>query len=132
MQRRASRGIIAALAFSATVVGCGSHKAPTLARADAAPLIALSHRIATEGACAQARDIRKLQQSAALLALAERVPHSLEPTLVAGVNGLVERMPPCVAAVPAISASPPSTPTRKGHGHGHGKHGDGHGDGGGD
>lgn len=132
MQRRASRGIIAALAFTATVAGCGSHKPPTLARADAAPLVALSHRIAAEGPCAQARDIRKLQQSAALLILAERVPHSLEPTLVAGVKALADRTPPCVPAVPAISTSPPSSTTRKGHGHGHGKHGDGHGDGGGD
>ena len=68
----------------------------------------------------------------ALLILAERVPHSLEPTLVAGVKALADRTPPCVPAVPAISTSPPSSTTRKGHGHGHGKHGDGHGDGGGD
>jgi hypothetical protein len=128
MQLRARQGLVAALALTAAVAGCGEQKAPRLARADAAPLAALSHRIAAEGPCAQARDIRKLQRTAALLVDAERVPHSLEPTLIAGVQALAARTPPCVPAVPAISPPPPT----HGHGHGHGNHDHGHGDRGGD
>jgi hypothetical protein len=124
---------VAALGFTLAVSGCGDQKAPHLARTDAAPLVALSHRIATEGACAQARDIRKLQRSAALLVDAKRVPHSLEPTLVAGVQALAGHTPPCVPAVPAISAAPlPSHGPSHGHGHAHRKHNHEHGAGGGD
>jgi ABC-type uncharacterized transport system auxiliary subunit len=131
MQARARRGLLAALAFAAPVAGCGDQKAPQLARADTAPLVALSHRIAAEGPCAQGRDIRKLQRTAALLVDAQRVPHSLEPTFVAGVQALADRAPPCVPAVPAISVPPPA-PAPHGRDHGHGKHGHGRGGGGGD
>jgi hypothetical protein len=132
MQIPASRGVVAALALTTAAAGCGDHKAPRLAQTDAAPLVALSHRIAAEGACAQARDIRKLQQTTALLVDAQRVPPSLEPTLVAGVKALADRTPPCVPAVPATSATPTHASPSKGHRHGHGKHGHGKSDGGGD
>jgi hypothetical protein len=133
MQVRTKRGTVAALAFTAAVAGCGDQKAPRLARADSAPLIALSHRIAAERPCAQARDIRTLQRRAALLVDAQRVPRALEPTLVAGVQALADRTPPCVPAVPAISVPPPPpAPAPHGRDHGHGKHGHGKGKEGGD
>jgi hypothetical protein len=132
MRFRARSGVVAALAFTAALSGCGDQKAPRLARTDAAPLVALSHRIAAEGACAQARDIRKLRRSAAVLVNANRVPHSLEPALVAGVKALADRTPPCVPVVPASAATPPAAPRPPGRGSGHDKHGHGHGDGGGD
>jgi hypothetical protein len=130
---RARPGAVAALAFTAavSVAGCGGQRAPRLARADAAPLAALSHRIIAEGPCAQARDIRTLQRTAALLVDAKRVPHSLEPTLVAGVKALADRKPPCVPAVPAISVTPPQ-PKQHSPGHGRGKHDHGKGHEGGD
>jgi len=95
-----------------------------LTRADAAPLITLSHRIAGESACAQARDIRALQRSAARLVGAHKVPSALQATFLRGVNALAAQAPPCMPAAPPISKPAP------GRGHGHGKHG--HGDGGGD
>jgi hypothetical protein len=131
MQLRARWSVVAAVAFAAAVAGCGSHTTPRLAQVDAAPLVALSHRIAAEGPCAQGRDIRKLQQTAALLVDAQRIPHSLEPTLVAGVQALANRTPPCVPAVPAISVTRPQ-PKPHGRGRGHGKHDNGNGNEGGD
>ena len=126
MRRRRATPFAAVIA--AVLSGCGATTAPRLARADAAPLLVLAHRIAVEKRCAQARDIRTLQQRAAQLVAANRVPGALEPALLAGVRGLTARTPPCVAVAPTVSPSPsPGRSHGKRHGHGHG-----HGDGGGD
>jgi hypothetical protein len=101
---------------------CGSHPAqpPTLARADAQPLIALAQRIAGENACAQQRDIPLLQHQAIALVNARRVPPELQDTFVSGVNALAADTPPCVPPVPiAIPAPPPPHGHEK---HDHGKH----------
>jgi hypothetical protein len=123
---RARFWISAAAVIAAVLSGCGASTAPPrVARADAAPLLVLSHRIVGETACAQARDIRTLQRRALRLADANRIPPPLEPTLLAGVRALGARTPPCVPVVTAVSPSGP------GRSHGHGR-GHGQGDGGGD
>jgi uncharacterized membrane protein YgcG len=103
------------------LAGCGGG-GPHLGRGDAAPLIQLADKIAREGPCAQARDIRALRARTIALVNAHRVPASLEETLTAGVNGLVE--PPCLPAVPADTTRTATIPSGHGHGHGHG-HGKG-------
>ena len=117
---------LAAVGLSALLAGCGSN-APRLAESDAAPLVTLSHRIAGEGACAQARDIRTLQRDAARLVSAHHVPSALRADLARGVSALAARTPLCLPAAPPVSVIPPSPPPAHGHGHGHGKHGHGHG-----
>jgi hypothetical protein len=112
-----------AVACAAVLTGCGGSNPPHFARADAAPLITLSHRIGGESACAQARDIRALQRSAARLVGAHKVPSALQATFLRGVNALAAQTPPCVPAAPPISTPAP------GRAHGHGKHGHGHGGG---
>jgi hypothetical protein len=109
-----------------------------MARSDAAPLIALAHRIPGEQPCAQARDIRALQAKAIVLVNARRVPASLQESLMSGVNTLHEQTPVCLPAVQASTPpptthetpSPPAQPgpgTKRGHDtgrkHGHGKGG---------
>jgi hypothetical protein len=107
---------------AALLAGCGGSDGPHLARADAAPLISLSHRIAREGACAQARDIRTLQRRAVGLVNRRRVPAALQETFLSGVNALADQAPACVPAVPP--AVVPARSRVHGHGHkGHGKHG---------
>lgn len=110
--------------------GCGGSKAPQLAHSDAAPLIALTHRISAEGACAQAHDIPKLQARAAALVNAHRVPAALQDSMMSGVNALGELAPVCLPTVTqqpttTVSFPPPPAP-HKPHGHGH-AHGHGHG-----
>lgn len=106
------------------VAGCGGSSEPHLARADVAPLISLSQRIAAEGACAQARDIRTLQSGAQRLVNERRVPRGLQAPLLGGVSALAAQTPACVPAViPVVIPS-------RGHGKGHGH--EGHGDEGGD
>jgi hypothetical protein len=108
---------------------CGSQRAqpPTLARADAQPLIALAQRIAGEDACAQGRDIPLLQHQAIALVNARRVPTELQDTFVSGVNALAADRPPCVPPVPI--ATPTPAPPEHGHGkHDHGKHNGNEGD----
>lgn len=107
-----------------------------MARTDAAPLIALAHRIPGERPCAQARDIRALQAKAIVLVNARRVPASLQDSLMSGVNALHEQTPVCLPSVQA--STPPPTTTEetqrpashglgeKNHGHGH-DHGHGKG-----
>jgi hypothetical protein len=97
---------------------CGSQRAqpPTLARADAQPLIVLAQRIAGEGACAQQRDIPLLQHRAIALVNARRVPPELQDTFISGVNALAADTPPCVPPVPVATPAPPPPP------HGHEKH----------
>jgi hypothetical protein len=115
--------------LAASLTGCSSKPSPgpALARADARPLAALATRIAHEGACAQRRDIRLLQQRTVRLVNTSRVPTELQDPLMSGVNALAEDMPPCVPAVPAQNTNPPPPPPPKhGHGHDH-EHGHGHG-----
>jgi hypothetical protein len=116
---------LAFLVGAAALAGCGGGSGdagPRLARADAAPLIALAHRIGHEGACAQARDIRELGSRAIALVNAQKVPAELTESLMSGVNALAEQTPPCV---PPVKPAPPqpTPPPAKHHGHDdHGKH----------
>ena len=124
-----------ALAAAGVLAGCGGHAGPRLARADAAPLIALTDRIAHEGRCAQARDIRELDRLRLELVQSRRVPAALLEQFSAGVNALTEQTPTCLPAVAADRPSPPPPPPPTGdegeqHGHDHKeKHGHGHGHG---
>ena len=69
--------------------GCGAQKPrPHLQRADAAPLLALAQRIATERGPARTRDVRRLQAQAIALVNAHRVPASLQETFMSGANAL--------------------------------------------
>jgi len=134
------------------LAGCGGDGGTRLmARTDAAPLIRLADRIAHEGPCAQARDIRRLDHRSAALVTSRRIPPALAGSLSAGVDSLVEQMPVCLPAVarstpappPAQAPPPPEAGEDKhdkhdrghGHGQGHGqdkKHGGDHGNEGGD
>ena len=101
-----------------------------MARSDAAPLIALSHRISHEGACAQARDIPRLQHRTEGLVNTHRVPAALAESLMSGVNALSAQTPVCLPPVPAttVVATPAPPPAPHGHGRGHAeKHHEKHG-----
>jgi hypothetical protein len=121
-------GPLAAAPLAAVVLaGCGGDR-PHLARADAAPLIALSKRIAHEDRCGQARDIPKLQARTIALVNARRVPATLQETLLSGVNQLASQAPVClpraVRATPPPAQAAPAPPRgkpkhhAKKHGHG--------------
>jgi hypothetical protein len=71
------------------LAGCGGTSAPKLDRADAAPLIALAHRIAHEGGRGRARDIPRLQRRVIALVNSGRVPAKLQEPLTSAVNGLM-------------------------------------------
>jgi hypothetical protein len=90
-----------------------------MARSDAAPLIALSHRISHEGTCAQARDIPRLQHGTERLVNTHRVPAALAESLMSGVNALSAQAPVCLPPVPATTVvatpAPPPVPHRHGH-----------------
>ncbi len=117
--------IVSLSASSALAAGCGGDRGPpALARSDAAPLVALAHRIAGEGQCAQLRDIRLLRRRAISLANTGRVPAELEDTFLSGVNALAADAPPCLPAVPPVQPAAPPPGHGKGHGHGH-RHGKG-------
>ena len=113
---------VAVLVGAVFLVGCGSSE-PRLARSDAQPLIALTARIADEGACAQARDIAAVRARAVRLVNQGRVPAKLQEPFLSGVNALGEQTPACV---PAVTPAPTAPGKDKGHGHGKGrdKHGD--------
>jgi hypothetical protein len=126
--RASSLACLAAL----VVAGCGGRSEPRLDRADAAQLIALAHRIAGEGACAQARDIPRLRARATALVNADRVPAELQEPLMSGIGALGEQAPMCLPSVttetttPAVPPPAPKKPHGKhghehGHEHGHGK-----------
>ena len=113
------------------LAGCGG-RTPRLERSDAAPLVALAHRVPGEAACAQARDIRTLRRRAIALVNAGRVPAELQEPLMSGVAALAEQTPVCLPKVPASSPSPQPPPApgpappgkekaKEKHGHGHGK-----------
>jgi hypothetical protein len=87
---------------------------------DARPLVALANQISNESACAQRRDIGLLQQRAAELVNARRVPSDLQEPLMSGVNALAADTPPCVPVVP-VQPAPPPAPAPPAHGHGHPK-----------
>ena len=146
--RRSSAGARVWPAALAAVVaaGCGGAATPRLAGADARPLIALARRIGGEGACAQARDIRRLQSLAVGLVNSGRVPAVLQESFLSGVNALAAEAPRC--AQPAAGPSPaptreatttatmtatapasPRAPHGKAHDHEHGNDDDGKGKG---
>lgn len=73
---------------SALAAGCGSNAGPKLEHADGARLISLAHRIATEGAHGQARDIPRLRNRTIALINARQVPAELQEPLLSLVNAL--------------------------------------------
>jgi len=108
---------------SALVTGCGSSGGPKLEHADGAALISVAHRIATESACAQARDIPRLRARAIALVNARKVPDELQEPLLSAVGALGAEQPLCLPAV--TTAPPPPAPGDKGdheQGHHGGKH----------
>ena len=118
--------MVVAVALGAfALAGCGGDGRPYLPRTDAAPLIALSKRIAHEGRCAQARDIRILQTRTIALVNAHRIPAALQESLLSGVNQLAAQTPVCVPRVTPVTTTP-AAPSP--HTHGKGKH-RGHGEG---
>ncbi|HST14247.1 MAG TPA: hypothetical protein VLJ44_05285 [Gaiellaceae bacterium] len=86
---------------SALVAGCGSSGGPRLAHEDGTPLIALAHRIATEGAPGQARDVPRLRERTIALVNAGRIPADLQESLLSAIN--------------ALGASPTQTPAQQAH-----------------
>jgi len=101
---------LAALVLSTT--GCGGSKAPTLAHSDASPLIALAKQIAGESACAQSRDIPKLQHQAIALVDARRVPAALQETMLSGVQALAAEVPVCLPSTPVTTTTTTPVATR--------------------
>jgi hypothetical protein len=108
------------------LAGCGGDSSgPHLARADAAGLISLTHRIADETTCAQAHDIPKLRARAVALVNARRVPAALQEPLLSGVNALASTQPVCLPTTPASSTTPVvirRVPAPRAHGHPHPPH----------
>jgi hypothetical protein len=147
MRRFSAGGRVWPAALAAVVAaGCGGAATPRLAGADARPLIALAHRIGGEEACAQARDIRRLQSLAVGLVNSGRVPAALQESFLSGVNALAAEAPRCAqpAARPSPAPTPettttapttatapaaPPAPHGKAHDHEHGKGDDGKGKG---
>jgi len=113
------RVAIVTAAAALVLAACGGSQ-PRLARADASPLIALTNRIAHEGACAQARDIAALRTQSLRLTNQRRIPAELQEPFLSGVNALGDRTPACVPTVTPAPTSPPDKPG-KGRGKGHGK-----------
>ena len=99
-----------AVAATAFLAGCGGNE-PHLARTDAAPLITLADRIAREGPCAQARDIRTLHARFRSLVNRKRVPGELQEPLGSGMNALAAQTPPCVPRVQPAETTPTVTRT---------------------
>ena len=111
--RRRSGQRVGILVGAVFLVGCGGSE-PRLARTDAQPLIALTARIAHEGACAQARDIAGVRAQALRLVNEGRVPARLQEPFLSGVNALGEQAPACV---PAVTPAPTGPPPKPGKGH---------------
>lgn len=114
------------LLIAAALAGCGGDGGPRLERADAAPLVALAHRIPHESACAQARDIAALRTRVTALVNAGRVPAKLQESLSSGVNALAAQTPTCL---PPVAATAPAEEGDRGNGHAHGRKKHGHGEG---
>jgi hypothetical protein len=129
--RTLSRAVWLTACSAALLAGCGG-EGPKLAGADAAPLVALAHRVPRDSPCAQARDIRTLQRRATALVNARRVPVELQEPLMSGVAALAEQAPVCLPKVPASAPTPPASPSpaasggkrsgarKHGHDQGHG------------
>jgi hypothetical protein len=111
------RAALASLAAAAVVGGCGGSE-PHLRRADVQPLVALTSRIAHEGACAQARDIAAVRTRALALVNRGRVPATLQEPFLSGVNALGAQAPACV---PTVKPEPTAPPPRHDKGKGRGK-----------
>jgi len=86
--------LAASSALVAAVVGCGT-SSPRLPRSEATPLLALAHRIAGEGSCAERRDIRRLRARAIAAVNTGRVPPPFQEPLLSGIGALVELTPAC-------------------------------------
>ena len=112
--------LVLGVVFCLLAAGCGGNDRPHVARADVAPLITLADRVATEGPCAQKRDLATLQRRAIALVNRKAVPPELQEPFVAGVNDLAGRAPVCRPPAPI-----PPPPVGAGHGK-HGEHGKGH------
>jgi hypothetical protein len=111
--------------------GCGSTAPPQLQHADATRLIALTQKIAGEGACAQNRDIPKLRAQAIALVNGHRVPAALQEPFLGGVQALGAEAPVCLPSVPvSTTPAPPAHQPHPPHGpHPHPPHGHHHGHG---
>lgn len=114
------------LAAAAVLAACGGTSGDRLARADSAPLIALSNRIAREPPCGQVRDLRLLRAAANRLVNKRRVPASLLEPMLSGVADLESRRPVCIPPAPAAAPAPTGAAGRDGgrgssHGRGRGK-----------
>jgi hypothetical protein len=84
-----SRRFALLAAAAAVLGGCGADNPhPHLQRADAAPLLALAQRIATEHGTARSRDVRRLRGRAIALVNAHRVPAPLQETFMSRANAL--------------------------------------------
>jgi hypothetical protein len=91
------------------VAGCGGSKGPPkLDHADAAPLVALAHRIAREGSCGQARDIPQLQRQVIALVNTGRVADGLREPLTSAANALAELAPRCLPTIGPVRTDPPA------------------------
>jgi predicted nucleic acid-binding Zn ribbon protein len=115
--RRLALGLAAVLSLAAA--GCGSDD-PHLARADVAPLIALTNRVAAEGPCAQQRDLAALQVRAKALLNRGAVPPALQEQFSSGVNDLTTRTPACAPPPQPVPVTKPGK--HDDHGKGHDKH----------
>ena len=116
------RAVVASLAAVVVVGGCGGSD-PHLRRTDVQPLVALTSRIAHEGACAQARDIATVRTRALRLVNEGRVPAKLQESFLSGVNALGAQAPTCVPTVKPEPAAP-ARHHGKGKEHGKGDEGD--------
>jgi len=104
--RRSQRRLLAVslTVCSALAAGCGSNGYPKLEDADGAALISLAHRITGEGACAQVRDIERLQTRAIALVNAGRVPDELQEPMMSAVGAVTARRPRCPAGAATAAA----------------------------
>jgi hypothetical protein len=111
------------IVLAVLLAGCGGDSRPRLAHDDAAQLIALTDRIASEGACAQAHDISAVSSRAIQLVNHGSVPAALQEPLLAGVNALAAHHPQCIQPVQTTASVLRATkPEHRPHGH-HDKHG---------
>jgi hypothetical protein len=74
--------------------GCGAHKA-RLKRADTAPLISLTQRIANGQPCARTSDLSTLRTRAIALVNRHVVPSELQEPLLSAINELASQAATC-------------------------------------
>ncbi len=119
-----ARAVAVIAVLCVLAAGCGGSD-PRLARTDVAALIALANRVATEGPCAQKRDLAAVRARAISLVNRKIVPADFQEPLLAGVNDLADRT---VVCMPPVTPAPPAAPAAgddkglPGHGKGHRKH----------